>query len=69
MCVLAACDDFNDKLDGYDEDVARPVDIKNEKYVVTSNDYAKMAVQADAAAISTNKAFDNAEQAHTYIPF
>lgn len=68
MFMLAACDDFNDRLDGYSDDDYKPLDIKNEKYLLTANDYAKIAVEADAASISSNKAFDNAEQAHALIP-
>lgn len=69
MLALASCDDFNDRLDGYDDSVYRPQDVKNEKYVLTSNDYAKISVEADIKNITTNKAFDDAEQAHTCIPY
>lgn len=68
MLTLAACDDFNDRLDGYDDSAYRPLDVKNEKYVLTANDYAKTAMETDVKDIATNKAFNNVDQAHTCIP-
>lgn len=31
--MLAACDDYNDQLDGFDSSVGKPKDVKNETYI------------------------------------
>ncbi len=67
--MLAACDDYNEQLDGFDSSVGKPKDVKNETYIATSNDYAKISAHSGIASISANKAFDNDSQAHECIPY
>lgn len=67
--MLAACDDYNEQLDGFDSSVGKPKDVKNETYIATSNDYAKISAHSGIASISANKAFDNDGQAHECIPY
>ena len=68
LLALTACDDFNEKLDGYDQSDYIPTDVKKGTYELVSDDYAKLASWAGLPDLSKNKYFDSADDAQLAIP-
>ncbi len=68
LLAVTACDDFNEKLDGYNQSDYMPTDVKQGVYELVSDDYAKLASWAGLPDLSKNKYFDSVDDAQMAIP-
>lgn len=67
VAALASCGDFNEKLDGYDADTYKPVDIKQLSITLNASDYDKIASLVNDNTVK-NKYFKSNDDATKYIP-
>lgn len=65
---LTACDDYNDRLDGYDESKYKPVDVKEGAYTLTDADYATISTLSGDVTIGKFKNIPSTDIAYAYIP-
>ena len=66
--TLASCGDFNDKLDGFQEDTYRPTDVKELKIELKNSDYEKIASLVKDNDLKVNHYFANNDSATKQLP-
>lgn len=68
VLALASCGDFNDRLDGFDDNDYKPTDVKELTIELKDADYEKIASLAKDNDLKANKYFATDNDAADYIP-